>query len=320
MTKYDTGQTGQSPTGQSPTGGATHRANGTSAFEEHYFTARDGLQLHARYYPAARTTSGPARRPAVCIPGITRNSRDFHTLALALANDERRARAVYALDLRGRGKSAHDPDPKNYSVPVETGDVLDFLISRSLSRVALIGTSRGGLIAMAMAAVEPQSIGVAVLNDIGPVIEIDGLSRIAGYVGKMPQPLSWADAARIVKEVNSRQFPRLTESDWLEIARQLFDDKAGRPVIAYDTKIAMSLSVLDGKPPELWPQFEALKPMPVLCLRGENSDLLSTATLEEMQRRHPKLTAHTVRWEGHAPWLRDEHTIEVIAGFLADTD
>ncbi|MBX9926931.1 MAG: alpha/beta hydrolase [Hyphomicrobiaceae bacterium] len=298
---------------------AQRRDVGTTAalgFEEIYYTSRDGLQLYARHYPAP----GSLRRPAVCIPGITRNSRDFHSIAVALSTDETRARPVYTIDLRGRGKSDHDTEAANYTVGVELLDVLDFLTSRSLSRVGLIGTSRGGLIAMVMAAVEPTALGAVVLNDIGPAIEIDGLSRIAGYVGKMPQPHSWSDAARLVKDLNARQFPRITDAEWLEIAKQLFNEKEGRPVSGYDPKLAKSLSVLSGPPPTLWPQFEALKGLPVMVLRGENSDLLSTNTVEEMRRRHPRITAHTVRWEGHAPLLRDDHTVDAVAAFLAGAD
>ncbi len=285
-------------------------------FEKIYYASRDSLKLYARHYPAPSSS----RRPAVCVPGITRNSRDFHRLAIALSTHETQPRPVYTIDLRGRGQSDHDPDPANYAVGVELLDVLDFLTSRSLARVGLIGTSRGGLIAMVMAAVEPTALGAVVLNDIGPVIEIDGLSRIAGYVGKMPQPHSWPDAARLVKDLNARQFPRIADAEWLEIAKQLFNEKNGRPIVGYDPQLAKSLSVLTGPPPSLWPQFDALKALPVLVLRGENSDLLSPATVEEMRRRHPRLTAHTVRWEGHAPFLRDDHTIETIATFLSHAD
>jgi pimeloyl-ACP methyl ester carboxylesterase len=325
------GQNMAAPTGRSAAPTAAPAAASASSrapdadrfdtgFEEIFYTSRDGLQLYARHYPVQNPGPGPARRPAVCIPGITRNSKDFHRLAVALSNDTTRARPVYALDLRGRGRSEYDPDPKNYAVGVEMIDVLDFLTLRSLSHAAVVGTSRGGLIAMVMAAVEPSALGAVVLNDIGPVIEIDGLSRIAGYVGKMPQPLSWADAARLVKDLNARQFPRIDDGEWLSIARQLFNETDGRPVASYDPKLAASLSVLTGPPPEMWAQFEALKPVPVMVLRGENSDLLSAATVEQMRRRHPNITAHTVRWEGHAPFLRDDHTIEVIAQFLAASD
>jgi len=281
-------------------------------FEDITFSARDGLRLYARHYPAP----GSTLRPVVCLAGITRNSRDFHVIASALSTDPIRPRAVYTIDTRGRGQSAHDPDWKKYIVPIEMLDVLDFLTLRSLSDVALIGTSRGGIISMVMGAAQPSAIGCVVLNDIGPVVDMDGLSRIAGYIGRIPHPHSWADAGRIVCDMNAKQFPRVSDAEWIEIARQLFNEADGKPAPGYDPKLSHSLSVLDGPMPALWAQFESLKRVPVMVLRGENSDILSAATVAEMGRRHPRLTAHTVRWEGHAPWLRDGHTIQEVAKFL----
>ena len=285
-------------------------------FEEITFTARDGLRLYARHYPAP----GSALRPVLCLAGITRNSRDFHIIASALSTDPVRPRPVYTIDTRGRGRSAYDPDWKNYAVPIEMLDVIDFLTLRSLSDVGVIGTSRGGIISMVMAAAQPSAIGCVVLNDIGPVIDIDGLSRIAGYIGRVPHPHSWADAGHIVRDMNQKQFTRITDAEWVEIARQFFNEKNGKPAPGYDPKLSNSLSVLDGAPPALWPQFEALKRVPLMVLRGENSDLLSVATVEQMRKRHPRITTHTVRWEGHAPLLRDTHTIDEVSAFLAKCD
>ena len=291
-------------------------AGANAGFEEIVFTARDGLRLYARHYPSP----GSTRRPVVCLAGITRNSRDFHVIATALSTDPIGPRAVYTIDTRGRGNSAHDPDWKNYAVPIEMLDVLDFLILRSLSDVAVIGTSRGGIISMVMAAAQPSAIGCVVLNDIGPVVETDGLARIAGYIGRTPLPHSWPDAARMVRDMNKHQFPRVSEAEWGEVARQFFNEANGRPAPGYDPKLSNSLSVLDGPMPALWPQFEAMKRVPLMVLRGENSDILSAATVEEMRARHPQITAHTVRWEGHAPLLRDAHTINEVSGFLAGAD
>ena len=291
-------------------------ATASTGFEEIIFTARDGLRLYARHYPAP----GSTRRPALCLAGITRNSRDFHVFATALSRDPVRPREVYTIDTRGRGNSAHDPDWKNYAVPIEMLDVIDFVTLRSLSDVAVVGTSRGGIITMVMAAAQPSIIGCVVLNDIGPVIETDGLSRIAGYIGRTPLPHSWADAGRMIKDMNKKQFPRISDAEWADVARQLFNEANGLPAPGYDPKLASSLSVLDGPMPALWPQFEAMKRVPLMVLRGENSDILSAATVEEMRRRHPRITTHTVRWEGHAPLLRDAHTIDSVSAFLAGCD
>jgi pimeloyl-ACP methyl ester carboxylesterase len=284
-------------------------------FEDIFFTARDGLRLHARCYPGA-----PEGRPLLCLPGLTRNGRDFHDLALALSRRGSGSRTVYAFDYRGRGLSEFDPNSSDYTLPVEMLDVLDFMTLAGLNEAAVIGTSRGGLIAMLMAAAQPTSVGAAILNDIGPVLEHDGLIRISGYVGRIPLPISWADATRMVRDLNKRHFPEVPDRHWEEVARQWYNERNGRPAPGYDQKLRNTLSVLHGPPPALWPQFEALKRVPVLVLRGENSDVLSAATVDEMRRRHPALATVAVPNQGHAPLLKDEATIEAIRHFLIATD
>lgn len=286
-------------------------------YDEIYFTSRDGLRLYGRHYRAA-TPSGT--RPVVCLAGLTRNSRDFHSVALALSQEHASPRDVFTLDTRGRGFSENDDNWKNYAVPVEMQDVIDFMTMLELREAGIIGTSRGGLIAMVLAAAQPTLVGAVVLNDIGPVIEMEGLARIAGYVGRVPLPKNWADATRIVRDLAQRDFPNITDADAEDIAHQFFNEKNGKPVSSYDSKLAKCLSVLDGPMPKLWPQFEALKRLPLLVIRGGNSDLLSEETVEEMQRRHPNMTSITVPAEGHAPLLRDVPTISAIASFFAKAD
>jgi pimeloyl-ACP methyl ester carboxylesterase len=287
------------------------------AFEDIFFTARDGLRLYARRYPAA----GASReRQVLCLPGLTRNSRDFHELAVALSRHPDSSRTVYTVDYRGRGLSQFDPDWKNYSVPVEMLDVLDFMTLAGLEDAAIIGTSRGGIITMLMAAVQPTVIGAVVFNDIGPVIEHDGLVRISGYVGRVPLPISWPDAARMVRDLNRRHFPDIPEDQWEAVARQQYNERNGRPAPGYDPKLGKALSVLYRPVPPLWPQFEALKRVPILVVRGENSDVLAAETVDEMRRRHPALASITVANQGHAPLLRDSPTIEAIRHFLLQTD
>ncbi|MCB1526692.1 MAG: alpha/beta hydrolase [Hyphomicrobiaceae bacterium] len=282
-----------------------------------HVTTRDGLRLYARHYPA-RTTGG--RRPLLCLAGLTRNSRDFHDLAVSLATHADSPRDVYTLDTRGRGHSDHDKDWRNYSVPVEMNDAIDLIAARELANVALIGTSRGGLIAMVMAAAQPTAIGALILNDIGPVVERDGLLRIASYVGKTPAPNSWAHAGQLAAEINRRQFPRIADEQWQSIARQWFNEKSGKPVPSYDPQLARALSVMDGPMPELWPQFKATTHVPLLVIRGANSDILSQQTLEQMNARHPNMNSHIVAEEGHAPLLHDHETQNRIAQFLAHSD
>jgi pimeloyl-ACP methyl ester carboxylesterase len=280
------------------------------------FSARDGLRLYARHYAAP----GSAHRPVLCLAGLSRNSRDFHHLASVLAAPGEGAREVYALDSRGRGQSEHDRDWRNYSLLVELNDALDFMTAKELHGAIVIGTSRGGLIAMMMAVLRPNAIGAAILNDIGPVIEPEGLARIVAYIGRMPVPADWDEATRIVHEMSRRQFPVVTMAEWAEQARAWFNDDNGLPTLGYDPNIAKALSMSDGPPPELWPQFGALAHVPVLAIRGEHSDILSAKTLEEMRARHPRLDVFTVRGQGHAPLLRDGPTVSTIQAFLQRCD
>jgi pimeloyl-ACP methyl ester carboxylesterase len=290
----------------------------STTYDDITFTARDGLKLHVRRYRAAG--GGAVGRPLLCLPGLTRNGRDFHDLAQALSHHPSKARTVYTFDYRGRGLSEFDPNWKNYTVTVEMLDVLDFLTMEGLTHVAVLGTSRGGLITMLMAATQPAAIGVAILNDIGPVIEHDGLVRISGYVGRVPLPISWADAAKMVRDLNRRHFPDVPEHVWEQVARQWYNERNGRPVPGYDRNLSKTLSVLYGPLPELWPQFGALGRVPVMVLHGEKSDVLSAATVDEMRRRHSALTTLTVPGQGHAPLLMDHATIDAVRHFLQATE
>jgi pimeloyl-ACP methyl ester carboxylesterase len=280
-----------------------------------FFSARDGLRLYARHYPAP----GATRRPLLCLAGLTRNSRDFHDLATVLSRRDG-GRDVFALDSRGRGRSEHDRDWNNYSLLVEVKDVLDFMTLKGLHGAAIIGTSRGGLLAILASVLRPCAVGAVVLNDIGPVIEREGLARIMAYVGRMPLPKDWAEATKLAREMNVRQFPAVSDEQWAAYARAWFNDVNGLPAPGYDPNISKPFSVMDGPPPALWPQFGALTRMPVLAIRGDQSDILSVKTLEEMRARHPRLTAITVPGQGHAPLLMDAPTIGAVADFLARAD
>lgn len=284
------------------------------AFESRFVSAEDGLRLHYRDYGPPLATG----LPIVCLPGLARTSADFHRLATALAHKGRR---VLALDYRGRGLSDRDPDPANYDLRIESADVLSVLTAAGVSKAIVIGTSRGGLITMILAALRPSLIAGAVLNDIGPVIEIEGLRRIRGYVGKLPQPRSWDEAVAILKGLAGPQFTDLSPDDWLEWAHSTFrDDKAGL-ALAYDPALMQNLQAMDlDAVPTLWPQFEALAHAPVLIVRGENTDLLAMRTVEEMMVRHPDCALHRVPNQGHAPLLADAPTITRISDFVERYD
>ena len=289
----------------------------TTAWQDITITSRDGLRLYGRHYEAKQASS---RRPVLCLAGLTRNSRDFDVIARALSKPGQSARDVYTFDCRGRGGSDYASNWKDYAVPIEMLDVQDFMASQHLHDTAIIGTSRGGLIAMVLAAVQPSLIGPVVLNDVGPVIAAEGLARISGYVGSTPTPRNWDDAARQLAQANAQHFPAITNDEWMAVAKQLYEDKDGRPSPGYDPNLARTLSVTDGAIPELWPQFMALKRMPCFVVRGANSDLLSAQTVEAMVQRHPNCRSFTVDGQGHAPLLRDDPTINEIQSFLAATD
>ena len=289
------------------------------AWRDSYFTNRDGLRLYGRHYSAGLPGG---RRPALCLPGLTRNCRDFHDLALFLSAAGPGSRDVYAVDYRGRGRSEHDRDWRNYSPYIEMLDVLDFMAREGLHDAAIVGTSRGGIIAMIMGSFRPTAIGCVVLNDIGPVLEIEGLVRIMSYVGRVPVPATWAEAAVLARRSNEQQFPDLPEETWEEVARAWFNDDNGRPSRGYDYALGRSLTLADMKAgvPPLWPQFLSLARVPALALRGANSDLLSDKTLTEMAARHPRLRTLTVPGQGHAPLLKDFESKVAIASFLAECD
>lgn len=288
------------------------------AFEDVFFRSHDDLMLYARCYGEPDL---PART-VLCLAGLTRNSKDFHDLALALSTHPTNPRQVYCLDYRGRGRSQWDTNWRNYSPLIELIDVINLITVRDLHDLAVIGTSRGGIIGMLMAVMRPSSLGTIVMNDIGPVIETAGLARILGYAGKIPVPLNWEEAARLVRDINKRQFPALRESEWEELARQWFNEVDGRPASSYDPNVGKALSEIDiSKPiPEMWAYFDALAQRPVLVLRGEHSDILSGKTVHDMQSRHPLLTAHTIQNEGHAPLLRDAFSQRLISDFLIRHD
>ena len=278
-----------------------------------FFTSKDGLRLHMKDWGAAS-----AALPVVCLPGLSRTAADFDTLAARLSPTRR----VVALDYRGRGLSDRDPDWKHYDLFVENIDILTVLEATGIEAAIFVGTSRGGLHTMLMTGTRPQLLRAVVLNDIGPVLEVEGLRRIQSYVGKLPRPTSWAGAVEIAKGIMGAHFTGLSEADWEAYARQTFEETEAGFAPRYDAAIMKAFAQMDlDKPiPALWPQFEALAPVPVLAIRGENSDLLSPQTLAEMALRHPHFEAMTVPGQGHAPLLRDEPTLARIEAFIARMD
>ncbi len=287
-------------------------------FRSVFTTSQDGLKLHARDYGERSSR----RLPIVCLAGLTRNAIDFHDLAMALSRHRHRPRRVVSIDLRGRGLSDHDRDWRNYEPRIEVADVMDQLAALGVAHGIVVGTSRGGLIAMGLAAARPGLLKGVVLNDIGPVIDAQGLIRIRSYVGKLPPPRSMDEAVDILRRISDARFPGLSDEDWLALARGSWTETNDRLVPSYDTNLFRGLAALDLEAPlpPIWPYFKALAGVPVLAIRGENSDLLSPATLEAMAAAHPRLETLTVPGQGHAPLLRDAPTIARILSFVAHVE
>ena len=291
-------------------GAETGMAAGRSLF----VTAQDGLRLHVRAYGARAS----AALPVVCLPGLARTAADFESLAATLSSD----RQVLAVDYRGRGKSDYDHNPAKYNLQVELADALAVLTAFGIGPAVFIGTSRGGILTMLLAVARPTAIAGCVLNDIGPVIELGGLMRIKGYVGKLPQPASFREAADVLQQRFGSHFPKWSDADWLAFARRTFKEANGRIVADYDIKLA---TILDGITPErplppLWKEFDALAGLPVMVVRGANSDILSGTTVEAMRARRRSLDVVEVADEGHAPRLTDPQTAGRIAAFVASCD
>lgn len=283
-------------------------------FADFHYSAPDGLRLHARVY--GERLAGAM--PVVCLPGLTRNARDFHELALYLSQREERPRKVVVFDYRGRGLSAYDRDWKNYNVVVEAADVAAGLIAAGVEKAHFIGTSRGGLIIHRLAVVRPAAIGSVVLNDIGPVVEGEGLAQIRSYLERSPKPKDMAEAVTIQRAAHGGAFPALTDDDWKRFASAIYRERKGGPVADFDPAVLKVVKGFDlDKPiPVIWHLFEALRGMPMLVVRGANSKLLSAATLAEMAHRHPDCRTVTVEGQGHPPLLETGDLPQTIAGFF----
>jgi pimeloyl-ACP methyl ester carboxylesterase len=284
------------------------------AAESLFVSAPDGLRLHVRRTGEA----GQGTLPVVCLPGLTRCTLDFDPLAASLAGGNP-ARCVYALDYRGRGRSDFDRDWNNYNLAVELGDVLAVFAALGIRKAVIVGTSRGGLLSMLMAAVRPDLIAGVVLNDIGPEIDITGLMRIKGYVGRLPRALTLNDAAVSLRRVFGAQFPALTDADWRTWAWRTFEETAEGLVPRYDIRIAETMQDVspDNPLPTLWPQFDALAQAPLMLIRGTLTDLLSEGTVAQMRARRPDMDYLEVPDQGHAPLLVEPDVTARIAAFIA---
>ncbi|MCB2107891.1 MAG: alpha/beta hydrolase [Rhodobacteraceae bacterium] len=282
-----------------------------TAFTGKTFQSKDGLRLYYRDY------SGPsAASPVVlCLPGLTRNGRDFEDVADHLSQKYR----VLCADLRGRGRSAYADDPMTYQPPTYVEDVVRLLDAAGIDKAVFIGTSLGGLVSMFTATLHRDRVRAIVLNDVGPEIEPAGLDRIRGYVGKQSGYADWAAATASVKTLNAHVYPKWSDAEWELMTRRLCaprDD--GKIYTDYDARIAMPFNQ-EGPVAhvDLWPMFAGLKGIPLLALRGALSDIISQKTLDKMAATLPDMNTVLVPDVGHAPYLMEPDARAAIDAFLA---
>lgn len=279
-------------------------------WQDRYWNSRDGLRLHYRDY------AGPPERPPIlCLPGLTRNSRDFEPVADRLAGDWR----IIAVEFRGRGQSQHDPKPANYTPATYTADVLKLLDQLGIADAVFFGTSLGGLVTMLMSGSDPERIAGAMINDIGPVIEPAAIERLRSYVGKGGHWASWAEAGEAAATINRIAFPHYTAPDWERFVRRLCSERPDGSIQPdYDMAIRQSFATSDGSPDfDPWPLLDGLADKPVLIVRGEISDLFSAETAARMVAKLPKAELVTVPRIGHAPVLDEPEAAAGIDRLLA---
>ena len=280
-----------------------------ASWSDGYWVSSDGLKLHYRDYPG-----GASRPPILCIPGLTRNARDFEGVAERLAGQWR----LICVELRGRGESGHARDSMTYMPRIYVQDVEALIAELELERFVLFGTSLGGLITMLLAATGKERIAGALLNDIGPVVEARGLDHIRSYVGRSQNWPTWLHAAKFLAEAQADRYPAWTLDQWLVFAKRVCRlTPAGRIVFDYDMRIAEPFKLPGGDTGfDLWPAFRALIGIPSLVVHGEISDLLSAETVAKMVEENPDMESVTIPNVGHAPTLDEPEAQTAIDALL----
>lgn len=283
----------------------------TTSFQEKYYTSNNGLKLYYRDYNAEEKDG----TPLLCIHGLTRNSKDFDLFAQHFSAKYR----VISIDVRGRGQSEYDPNNMNYQIPVYAQDVISLLAHEKLNQVILIGTSMGGLISMALAAVMPEKFKAIILNDIGPEINPVGLERIARFVGNGIILQTWEQAIAGVKILCENLFPDYNHDNWALFTRNTFREQEDGTIVAdYDQDIAIAMKPIAENIVniDMWVIFSELTQIPMLTLRGKNSDILSNETLEKMARSHLNFTKVSIENRAHTPDLNEDVSRQEINRFL----
>jgi len=262
------------------------------------FVAPDGVELHY-----AVRGNGP---PLLCLAGLTRNSTDFDYVAPFLDDVQ-----MICLDYRGRGLSEWG-DPTSYTIPTEAGDALALLDHLGIGKAAILGTSRGGLIAMGLAATVPDRLLGVFLNDIGPDIAPNGLAAIMGYLGRAPKERTLAEAAAM-RATLLTGFANVPASRWFEEVSRHYRQTAEGLAITYDPALRRAVETASTQPaPDLWPLFDALAAVPLGLVRGANSDLLTSETANEMHRRRPDMLFAEIADRGHVPFLDEPAAVALL--------
>lgn len=279
-------------------------------FTEHHHRLRDGLRLYCRDYPG-----GPSSRlPVLCLPGLTRNSRDYEDLAPHLAAQGRR---VLCPDYRGYGRSDRDLEWMHYQIEYDAADVIDLLDGLGVARVHVVGTSRGGLIAMMLAASHPARIAGAVINDVGPDVIHGGASKIGKFFDMPHAFRDWDEATAAYEKWSGPATPDLTPAGWTKRARQTFVELPdGRVAYDFDPALGKAYRARENTPVG-WDKFRAFAGKPVLVIRGQFSGLLSRTTFDRMAEELPGLQRVTVPNRGHVPLLDEPAAIAAIDSFFA---
>jgi pimeloyl-ACP methyl ester carboxylesterase len=274
----------------------------------HFFESADGLQLYYRDFGSDNTGT-----PVICLPGLTRNSRDFEDLATYIS-DRRR---VITPDLRGRGFSDHDPDWRNYHPLTYVKDTWTLLDTLGIEQVIVVGTSLGALIAMAMSAQHPDRISGVVMNDIGPEINPAGLARVQKYAGRVPPVTSWEEAAAQARELYGQWLPGLSDADWQKMAWRGYRENAeGIPELDIDSNIGEAVRQVGPQKGDPWALFDTLKDTPVQLLWGLISDILTEDIVNKMKARKEDLEIIPVPDRGHVPLLDEPECLTAIDSFL----
>lgn len=282
-------------------------------YENRYWWSNDGVRLHARDY-AARNPVGAGRPPIFCLPGLTRNARDFATLAARLSEQWR----VIVVNLRGRGESGYAKDPMSYVPLVYVQDVQKLLGEVGCTRYVAVGTSLGGIVTMLLAGAARETLVGAVLNDVGPEIDPAGLARIRAFVGKSGAWPTWVHAARALADANADVFPHYEIGDWLAMAKRLYRlNAAGRIVMDYDMKIAEPFRLPGNEAgPDMWRALDQMADVPTLVVRGALSDILLGPVVDRMAMTLNRATVVTVPDVGHAPTLDEPEAVAAIDKLL----